>query len=279
MNKMLFALLMLVSMAFASLTYTVDTDRAGFSSVTLALTNENSAEVPLPQDAQNFRIVGGTYEISNNTATISSGSSGITTFSFTSSTLTAKINSVWKLSFSPPQNSMVIVYMPAFAVIEQSDPQPIKVSSQDSRTSLEFDSSDAVEVMYGLEEIPEAEGSGIPDANILIIAIVLAAAAIIIALIPRQKLSSKPAEKKPTMQMTSGKKEMMETFNENDKKIVNCLLRQGGKSKRNDLERKTGISKSSLAMAINRLEKRKIIEIDRGSTTHFVKLSEYFLKL
>jgi uncharacterized membrane protein len=79
--------------------------------------------------------------------------------------------------------------------------------------------------------------------------------------------------------MTGGKKEMMETFNENDLKIANFLLSAGGKSRRNDLERRSGISKSSLAMALNRLEKRKIIEIDRTSTTHFVKLSDYFLKL
>ena len=57
------------------------------------------------------------------------------------------------------------------------------------------------------------------------------------------------------------------------------LLSSSGKARRNELERRSEVSKSSLAMALNRLEKRKIIEIDRTATTHFVKLSDYFLRL
>jgi uncharacterized membrane protein len=129
---------------------------------------------------------------------------------------------------------------------------------------------------------------------ILAAALILASAAIGVSMMSRGKpqkivLETKngeaiisapvPQEKSPSLEVTSGKKEMMETFNENDLRIVNHLLQTQGKSRRNELERKTGISKSSLAMAINRLEKRKIIEIDRTATTHFVKLSDYFLKL
>ncbi len=282
MNRLVFALLLFSSLAHASIVYTVDTERSGFSSVVLSLESEHSANVSLPEDAANFRIVGGSYKISNNTASVFSGPSAITTFSFSSSALTTKTPSGWKLVFTPPPGSKIAVFMPPFATIENSVPQPARVSSQDSRTFIEFPYSEIITVEYRLEESPPLTSSSDMDFYIIAAAIVLAMGIIIASVILMRKAPSKatvPEEKTPTLDITAGKKEMMETFNENDLKIVNHLLKEGGRSKRNELERKTGISKSSLAMAINRLEKRKIIEIDRTSTTHFVKLSEYFLKL
>jgi uncharacterized membrane protein len=167
--------------------------------------------------------------------------------------------------------------MPAYAVITSSSPKPMKVSADESRPSLEF-SGGPIALEYELSAAPEPVQSD--SSFILIAAFVLAAGMVAAAIILRNKPHGKTVrEKTPSLLMTGGKKEMMETFNENDKAIVGFLLSSQGKSKRNELERKTGISKSSLAKAINRLEKRKIIEIDRTSTTHFVKLSEYFLKL
>ena len=279
MNRLPFLLLVLVSLSYASLIYTVDTDRSGSSSIILSLEGENSANVSLPADAANFRVVGGSYEVINDSAVVSSGASGITTFSFSTSSLATKTADGWKLSVSPSSGSRVQVYMPAFAVIRDSVPQPARVSSEDSRTLLEFGYADLISVEYRLEE-PLAQPADSSDVYLLAAAIVIALGVVIASFVLRSNPKQKaPSEKKPTMQITPGKKEMMETFNENDMKIVDTLLKQGGKSRRNELERKTGISKSSLAMAINRLEKRKIIEIDRSATTHFIKLSEYFLKL
>lgn len=273
MNKAVFLTLLLLSLGFSSVIYTVDTDRAGFSYVTVSLGQETSATISLPADANNFRIVGGSYRLINGTSLVSPGLSGITTFSFTSEIMTSKSGSEWKLNFSPPENSDVYVYMPGFATIVSSSIQPSAVSSENFRTVLQFDSQEAITIFYRLdEEYAEPESD-----STLILAAAIIAAAVIAALIIRQ--SSKKTGKKSSLHITPGKKEMMETFNENDTKIVLYLLQEKGKAKRNDLERKTGISKSSLAMALNRLEKRKIIEIDRGATTHFVRLSEYFLKL
>ena len=277
MNRIAVMLLIFLQLGYASIVYTVDTDRSGISSVTVSLEGESSTNISIPDDATNFRIVGGSYNVVNDTALISSGSSGFTTLSFSTSSLTTKTNSGWKLLISPPQGSAIQIYMPAFATIRDSEPQPMLVSAQDSRTLAEFAYSEQITVNYSLEE-PQAPPQDQLDTNLLIAAIVFAVAIITAAWILKGQPKQKP-EAKPTMKITDGKKEIMETFNENDRKIVDCLFDKGGKSKRNELERKTGISKSSLAMAINRLEKRKIIEIDRSSTTHFVKLSEYFLKL
>ncbi len=277
MNKALLLLMVLMSSAFASELLTIDVERSGLASVVLSLEGEESVSIALPQDASNFRIVGGSYESINGTATVSPGQSGFTTFSFSSSALTTKTADGWKLVFTASNSSTAVVYMPAHAVISSSSPKPLKVSADDSRTSLEFPGG-PITLEYVLGELPETKTS---DSSYLLIAAALLAIAIVAAafLLRSKQQVKTQKEKKSSLAMTPGKKEMMQTFNENDKTIVNHLLSCEGKSKRNDLERKTSISKSSLAKAINRLEKRRIIEIDRTSTTHFVKLSEYFLKL
>jgi uncharacterized membrane protein len=282
MNKQLFLLLTLVSVSFSSVFYTVNTDRSGLSSVTLSLEGVSSANVTLPQDAKNFRVVGGSYEIVDNVALVSSGATGITIFSFSSGILTTKTSTGWKLSFSSPDDAIVQVYMPPFATIENSYPQPKSVSSEDSRTLVVMGSSNPTTIYYRLEEVPQTIQEDSSPTYLLAATILIAAIIIAVSLLRgkgAQKEKSTPEEKQPTLEITSGKKEMMETFNKNDIKIVNYLIGKQGKSKRNEIERSTNISKSSLAMALKRLEKRKILEVDRGSTTHFVKLSDYFLKL
>jgi uncharacterized membrane protein len=277
MNKALLLLVVLATSAFASELLTINIERSGIASVILSLEGEHSSAISLPSDASNFRIVGGSFSVLNGTAQVTPGPSGFTTFSFSSSVLTTKTPDGWKLFFEAPSTSNVTLYMPAYAVITSSSPKPMKVSADESRPSLEF-SGGPIALEYELSAAPEPVQSD--SSFILIAAFVLAAGMVAAAIILRNKPHGKTVrEKTPSLLMTGGKKEMMETFNENDKAIVGFLLSSQGKSKRNELERKTGISKSSLAKAINRLEKRKIIEIDRTSTTHFVKLSEYFLKL
>ncbi len=301
MNRTLLFTLLLVSVSAASLIYTVDTDRTGFSFVTLSLQGSGTVSVPLPSDAADFRIVGGSYRLDNGSAVVSVGQSGFTTFSYTTSLFTSKTTDGWKLSFDPPDGATVNVYMPSYSSIDNPFPMPKSVSADSSRTLVEYDSPQLVTIYYRLNELPSAQpdaGQGYIVITALIVAIAIIGASVILKLPTRaqalmQQQASPPAPsqpgvlpqaqppppKEPSLDMTAGKKEMMETFNENDLKIVNFLLSVSGKARRNELERKTQVSKSSLAMALNRLEKRKIVEIDRTATTHFVKLSDYFLRL
>jgi uncharacterized membrane protein len=298
MNRLLLLGILLASVSSAALIYTVDTDRSGFSSVTLSMQGGGTVQVALPDDASDFRIVGGSYQVINGTAIVNPGSSGFTTFSFTSSLFTSKTTDGWRLAFDPPDGATVDVYMPPYSNIDNPFPTPNSISADSSRTLIEFDKPQLVTVYYRLGQTPAAQPADNSSLFMMIavalVAVAIISAAVILKMPNRiQTIIQTPAPsgtqgtqpppaspaKTPTLDMTSGKKEMMETFNENDLKIVDYLISVEGKSRRNELERKTGISKSSLAMAINRLEKRKIIEIDRTSTTHFVKLSDYFLRL
>jgi flagellar basal body-associated protein FliL len=287
MNKTAFLVLMLASLSAA--VYTIDVDRSGRSSVTLSLQGNENATVPLPADARDFGIVGGSYNIVNGTAIVKSAQVGFTTFIYSSDLLAMKDETGWRLFVSPPEGTSVVIFMPAYSILTTSLPEPETVASSESRTEIEYGAVKNIDIEYRLGEVPPQK----QDALIYIVAVaVVVVVALVILKNPmatRQQPQSQPAQthpmpeqtpgKKPSLDMTPGKKEMMETFNENDVLIVNCLLDSNGKMRRNELERKTLISKSSLAMAINRLEKRKIIEIDRSATTHFVKLSENFLTL
>jgi uncharacterized membrane protein len=287
MNKALLAALFLLSASFAAYTYTVDADRSGFAAVTLSMEGGDSVNVSLPSDASDFRVVGGSYQVAGSQATVSAGPSGLATFSFSTSQFTEKADSGWKLSFSPPEGAAVRIYAPPYAAIEGAFPQPASVSSDGFRLVIEYAPDKRMTLYYRLEEPPPATAQ--PD-FLLPAALAVLAAALIAANqlrggwkrpLPPPERESRPIaeETAPTLRMTPGKKEMMETFNANDLAVVNNLLANGGKSRRNELERKAGVSKSSLAVALNRLERRKILDIDRTSTTHFVKLSDYFLRL
>ncbi|MFP3949862.1 MAG: helix-turn-helix transcriptional regulator [Candidatus Micrarchaeia archaeon] len=284
MNRQVLLLIFAMCLAHASMIYTVDVDRAGFAEITLSIEGGESAEVALPGDAAKFRIVGGTYYMENDTAGITPGKLGFATFSFSSSMLTEKEDGGWKLRVLPPEGAKTRVYMPPYTTIGEFSPRPELVSSTNSRTSVEMaEGSGLIEISYLLEEQPlpqeEKEFTLAYIVAILVLLIITREAAIRFWIQGKNKASGEKEEKRPTLELTPGKKEMMETFNENDLKIVKYLLENEGKSRRNLLERKAGISKSSLSMAIRRLERRKIIEIDRSATTHFVKLSEYFLRL
>ncbi len=285
MNRTMLLALLAVSSVFAASTYTIDVARSGIASVTLSLDSGDAVEVGLPADAYDFRIVGGSYSISGGNATVTAGPSGLAVFSFTSSALTAKTDSGWKLSFSPPEGAEVRIYAPPYAVLGEVFPRPESVASDGSRLVIETPYSRQITAYYKLEEQPQA-----PEQQEILLPLAIIASALVLAaafLHGRKSQAAMPAplvrpaaaERPPGLEMSAGKREMMETFNANDLKIVNRLLECGGKSRRNELERRSEISKSSLAMALNRLEKRKIIEMDRTATTHFVRLSDYFLRL
>jgi uncharacterized membrane protein len=297
MNRTVVLLLAVLALAHASVIYTVDTDRTGVSAVSLSIEGQDSVNISLPTDATNFRIVGGSYSIVAGNAIVRSGASGLATFSFSTSEFTSKTSTGWKLAFVAPEGAVARIFTPSHVTIENLFPAPKTVSAEDSRTAIEFENPGMVTIYYRLDEVPEPAQDNQQALYVLaaaaVVAIGLIAASFILkrpskspvviqAPVPAAPVSPVQVpnpEKQPTLEMTAGKKEMMETFNENDLKIVNFLLSGEGKSRRNELERKSGISKSSLAMALKRLEKRKILEIDRTSTTHFVKLSDYFLKL
>lgn len=78
------------------------------------------------------------------------------------------------------------------------------------------------------------------------------------------------------IEVTAGMENIMNTLTENELKIVKILIKHKGELRRNEISRGTGISKSSLSAALNRLEDKKIVKIDRTFTVHTVKITGWF---
>jgi len=71
----------------------------------------------------------------------------------------------------------------------------------------------------------------------------------------------------------------MKTLSKNEDKAITLLAASNGEMKRNLLERKSGLAKSSLASCLNMLERKNIVEVDKTSVVHFVRFTEWFKEL
>lgn len=76
-----------------------------------------------------------------------------------------------------------------------------------------------------------------------------------------------------------GQQNLMKTLSENERKVIGLLSAGNGEMKRNILERKSGLAKSSLASCLNMLERKKVLEIDKTSVVHFVRFTGWFREL
>ncbi|MCX6695552.1 MAG: hypothetical protein NTU61_04590 [Candidatus Altiarchaeota archaeon] len=75
------------------------------------------------------------------------------------------------------------------------------------------------------------------------------------------------------------RRKLMQTLSGNEYMVVDMLFEKGGGIKRNDLERASGMAKSSLAAVINNLERKKIIEVNRTNNVHYVELVKSWRRL
>lgn len=269
--------LILINLVYSSIIYTLDIDRSSKVTGIFSSNDENQTFIPIPKDATNIRIVGGSYESVPDGFVLTSGSSGFTSFSFVSDMLTTKTGSIWTLYAKIPNNSKIRILLPPYSRLDSSNPIAQKISYEDQRIVLEISNSTSVTINYSLDDVPiiiESQSNNYFYFGLIFLLFLS-------MVIYYFKFWKKPIQKnsKSITELTFGKKQMIETMNENDIKIVDLLMKSNGKSKRNYLERTSGISKSSLSVALNRLERRKIIEIDRTSTVHMVKLSDYFQNL
>ncbi len=69
------------------------------------------------------------------------------------------------------------------------------------------------------------------------------------------------------------------SLTENERSVINLLMEHNGDLLRTEISRGTNLPKSSLAMALKKLEDKKIIEIDKTFTIHKVKFTAWFKSL
>jgi uncharacterized membrane protein len=82
---------------------------------------------------------------------------------------------------------------------------------------------------------------------------------------------------KKEIQPTSEMQKVIETLSENEKVIVNALLKEGGKLTQANIRRETGIAKSSLSGILNALQRKNMIKKREYGRTNLIELSSWFL--
>lgn len=76
---------------------------------------------------------------------------------------------------------------------------------------------------------------------------------------------------------TSEMQKVIDTLSDNEKAIINLLLRKGGSVTQADIRYETGIPKSSLSGIINVLKRKNIIKKREYGRTNVIELSDWFL--
>lgn len=297
--KVLFAivigfLLALSVVAVPSGTYNIFVVENGNSLVLLALEGEGMVELPLPLDVSYPVIEGAIYVQSARGVEISMNTGESAILAYKSSLLTSKIGDTWEFSFdTPPLNhTVVILSLPKNIELQDMFPEG-RISTTENTTDIgwEVPSPTTITVSYSFSEqivppkttttstyptstvttLPSSLKALIPKSTDILTAILIIVlfAVIILVVLPYLRKRDR----------SGGQDKLMRVLSGNEYKIVDTLLKNDGGMKRSELERVTGIPKASLAAAINNLERKNIIEVDRTYTMHYIEVTKWFREL
>jgi len=277
--------------------YDITVAENGNSFVVLSLTGNGTVNVPLPLDVESLNVENALYiQTENGIDILLADDSAVVIY--TSSILTSKTRDEWNFEMELPNLDS--------AAVTVSFPKNVMVS----RTSLGGmikNLENSIDVSWELENFGESKNvfvyykfSGIavktttssktttPEEKIeekenpsayLLFAVILLMLLFIAYFFMSKKNEKKESKRKDEIVLSKEKRNVMKTLSGNEIKIINVLLENKGKMLRNDLEKISGIPKSSLSVAIGNLERKNVIQVDKSEWTHEVELTEWFKSL
>jgi uncharacterized membrane protein len=253
--------------------YSVLVQESGNSIVIATVQGSGLHTLELPIDAVP-EVRGALYLKEGNLLSLSIGSTEKAVIAYQTTTFTSKDDS-WKLNINLDTNHLK-VSLPKSANILSINPHAF-VQEADVKT-IEFNQGKA-EILYNIDSINLAKYLDNMDTNKFetIVTYVILAALFLILVTGLFFMIRKP--KKVKQPKTSHKNNVLTTLSNNEKKVVQILLDNNNSAKRSLIERETRLAKSSLASTLHQLENKKIVELDRSRTTHFVKLTDWFAHL
>lgn len=267
-----------------NLEYNIIVKENGDSLVVITINGSGLVNVPLPLDA-NPVVKGAIYIPAENGIDIQLGELPVA-IAYKTSLYTAK-KEEWifnaKLS---DKTTTAVVTMPQN--IEVLDTDPKAGISTGKTLQVKFPATKEVSIIYRFSD----EAGKYYNIYKILFFVLLAIAVIltiVFILIGRKKNSKKgieareikgtkeeKEERERREKKESGQHHIIKTLTRNESIIVKALQETNGEMKRNELERKTQLSKSSLAAALNTLERKNIIKIDKTQTVHYVEFTEWF---
>lgn len=267
---LLFVLAMLPAVWGAS--YNILVQESGNSIVLATVQGSGLHTLELPIDAEP-EVRGALYLQEGNILSLSIGSTEKAIVAYQTSTFTSK-EDAWKLSIN--LDAPIEVSLPISANILSITPNAFVKES--GVKTIEFQEGSA-EIVYNIENIDLQSYLDNLDTHKFekIVTYVVLTALFLILIIGLFFLVKRPKRVKHVK--TSHKNNVLKTLSNNEKKVVQIILDNNNSAKRSQIERETKLAKSSLASTLTQLENKKIVEVDRNNTTHFVKLTGWFVDL
>jgi len=271
--------------------YEIIVNQNGNAFVQATFSGDGAVLMPLPQDVSSPYVKGALYTKSDHSIILSVTKDRMATVSYRTDELTRKTGKSWDLSLVLPgnlTNTYVSIALPKTASLLEVSPSDGVIMNEADSLVVAWTSSSSLRETSVKYEFPQGTGEGdgaqteqkdgwsiemLATAAGLGLLAIIALAALAYVAYPMLRGKSK------CVCITDGMRNVMKALNENDVKIVEEVANFGGEMRRSELERKTGIAKSSLALSLDRMEEKGIVTVDKETTTHRVSLTEWFRSL
>ncbi len=269
--------------------YNIIVEENGNALVVLVVTGIGTINMPLPIDVVSPAVKDALYVQSKNGVEVAIDAGGSSTIVYKSALLTGRMGQEWQFKLELPEftAASIILSIPENTNVLSTSPNAAISHVGKSKNIIwnVFPSNNTfVKAKYmfteptqtTLEKKQEDDEGTSTDSwlfTILITLIIPLSATLLFVLLLYRRT------RKGSLVFSNGVQNVLKTLTGNEVKVITLLLDNGGGMKRNDLERKARIPKSSLASTLHNLEKRNIIQVNKEYTVHFVELTEWFKSL
>ena len=240
----------------------------GNTIVGITLYGSGEITIPIQEDLETLNVEGGLYIMENNTLTIAVGSTEKAVLVYQTNLLTEKSGEDWKFSadFEEEIEKNVIVAMLKETIVRQTNPSAIVESGDFIKLTWTNPKNIIVEYSFLITPLKE-------DRNNNLYYFIGGISALILISVFFYLLKHKK------YRISVRQEQLLQTLTDNERKIVELLLENKNPVKRSFIEKRLELAKSSLATTLNNLERKKILEIDRTFSSHFIKITDWFKKM
>lgn len=242
---------------------------------------EKSANISLPDDVASPDIKGGTYRVTD--VGISAIAKNETArISYISSFHTKKEQGIWYFETLIVNAHNTTVILPRDVQVVQSIPRASITKDVNVMLTWNDLSSKNISIsyVYIVEPIPDQKKPSNNTSGIIALIIFLCIlTAFGTASYLKKKTKPKQVEPNDLPRVTDAQMHVLRAANQNEALVLRLLLKHNGHMKRNNLEKESALSKSSLASALKNLERKNLIDIDRSFHVHYITLTSWFKDL
>jgi len=260
--------------------YNIIVRQNGDSLVIITLNGTGLVSIPLPLDAKPV-VKGAVYLTSENGIDVQLGEIPAA-IAYKTSLYTAKTNNwIFDAQLSNKTTNAVVV-MPSGAEVLDTSPKAGIIT--DKYLKINFGATERATITYRFAGEEKASINTYQILFFILLALAVVLTIVLLVIKKRPVKQDHHAEKesgndREGPEKKSSQHNIVKTLSRNEQVIIKTLTDNNGEMKRNELERLSKLSKSSLAASLNSLERKNIVKIDKSQTVHYVELTDWFKSL